>query len=300
MRAFVVGNAVLDETILIADVLQPGASILGQQISRDLGGKGANQAVVLGRAGVETVLVAAVGQDARSAEIRARLDQEPLDLRLIGVDVASSDFSIVLTSAGGENAIVTTHDAAAALLPDVAVAAISDAAVGDLLVLQGNLTEATTRALLAAARLRKMTSIVNPSPLRPYFGGLWELVDMAFVNEIEAGALGHAVGIAAARVLSGPRAVPVVLTLGAQGAVLVVTGQDAISVAAAPCNVVDTTGAGDCFMATAIASASLRGRPLDRLALDHAAQAAAITVSRAGTASAFPSRDVLRAILAQR
>jgi ribokinase len=61
---------------------------------------------------------------------------------------------------------------------------------------------------------------------------------------------------------------------------------------------VDTTGAGDCFMATALASAALRAARLDPRALLHAA-AAAITVSRPGTGAAFPTRAELADILRQ-
>ncbi|MNL51791.1 ribokinase [compost metagenome] len=61
---------------------------------------------------------------------------------------------------------------------------------------------------------------------------------------------------------------------------------------------IDTTGAGDTFMAVALASAALRGVALDVAAIGHAASASALTVSRRGTRSAFPSTEELRTILA--
>ena len=51
-------------------------------------------------------------------------------------------------------------------------------------------------------------------------------------------------------------------------------------------------------MAVALASAALRGARLDARALHHAAIAAAWTVGRAGTVSAFPDTGAMRAILA--
>ncbi|MCY1303910.1 hypothetical protein D9M70_536390 [compost metagenome] len=53
-------------------------------------------------------------------------------------------------------------------------------------------------------------------------------------------------------------------------------------------------------MAVALASAALRGSGLDKTAIEHATRAAAITVSRPGTRSAFPSVEQLTAILAAR
>ena len=140
------------------------------------------------------------------------------------------------------------------------------------------------------ARMATTQPAMNPSPLRPFFAELWPLVDSAFVNESEAAALGGTAALVAAGVAQ------VVLTLGPKGAQLV-TAQDSVTVPAQPCDVVDTTGAGDCFMATALASAGLRGVALDARALRHAAAAAAITVSRPGTRAAFPSGAELADIL---
>jgi ribokinase len=50
-------------------------------------------------------------------------------------------------------------------------------------------------------------------------------------------------------------------------------------------------------MATALASAALRGTALDRTALEHASKASALTVGRPGTQSAFPTVEELAAIL---
>ena len=66
-----------------------------------------------------------------------------------------------------------------------------------------------------------------------------------------------------------------------------------------PATVVDTTGAGDCFMATALASAALRGRrPRRPRTAPTRPEAAALTVARPGTMRAFPSAAEMAAILA--
>jgi hypothetical protein len=50
MRAFGIGHIALDETVTVQDLPAPGTSIHRQASLSDLGGKGANQAIVLGRA----------------------------------------------------------------------------------------------------------------------------------------------------------------------------------------------------------------------------------------------------------
>lgn len=286
MRATVVGNTALDETLAVTALPRPGASIHARELSRDLGGKGANQAVVLARAAVEVTLIAPVGSDPRGAEIRDRLSAEGLSGALVEVD-APSDRSMILATEDGENAIVTTHAAAEALTPEAAVAGLA----GALLVVQGNLSRATTRAVLAAARAQGMATAANPSPLRPWFPSLWPLIDTVVLNEGEAEALGSPEALLAAGVKQ------VVLTLGAKGACLITaTGEE--HVPAVPATAIDPTGAGDCFMATALASALRRGTPLDAHALRHGAQAAALTVARPGTQSAFPTQAEFASILA--
>ena len=292
MRAWVIGNVALDETVAVANLPTPGASIHGRAMARDLGGKGANQAIVLGRAGLVCRLGAAVGEDARAAEIRARLAAEPVDAWLQIIHGVASDFSIVLIAGTGENAIITTNAAASTLGTEAALAMLAGAEAGDLLVLQGNLSESATLAVLRQGRALGLRTAVNPSPLRDFFGALWPLVDMAFVNEGEAAALGGTSALLSAGVAQ------VVLTLGPAGARLM-SRRGTAEVPAMPCAVIDTTGAGDCFMATALASASLRNTVLDSRALRHGAASAAITVSRPGTVAAFPSSLELARILAQ-
>lgn len=299
MHAYVVGNVTVDETIAVSEMPLAGASILGTQQSRDIGGKGANQAVVMARCGLPTTLVAAVGDDFRAGMIRDRLEAEPVRSALIDTPGKSSDFSIVFTTPNGENLNVTTTDAARHVSLENAMFPLAEAGSGDLVVLQGNLTDETTRQVLEAARARGAITAFNPSPLRPYFSNLWHLIDMAFLNEGEALALTGARDEEAAQRLRASGVRQVVLTFGGDGALLA-TANGIFRIPAIPSTAVDTTGAGDTFMAAALASAALRGTMLDRLAIEHAAKAAAITVSRRGTLSAFPTAGELADILSTR
>jgi ribokinase len=299
VHAHVIGNVAVDETISVSTMPEAGASILGREETRDLGGKGANQAVVMGRTGLPTTLVAAVGEDFRAQTIRNQLTLEPVETKLIALADRSSDFSIIFTTPDGENAIVTTTDSAGSLTPEDAIAALDGATAGDLIVLQGNLSQATTLGLLKEARRRNLVTAFNPSPLRPYFGDFWPLVDIAFLNRVEAESLAGSSNSAATERLLQLGVRHVVLTLGADGALLASQGASIAMVPAVAARAIDTTGAGDTFMAVALASAALRGVELDTRAIGHAASASALTVSRRGTRSAFPTSDEMRSILAR-
>lgn len=298
MRSFVIGNVAVDETISVQSMPEAGASIFGREETRDLGGKGANQAVVMGRTGLRTTLVTAVGEDHRAETIRDQLRGEPVEAHLISLAGRTTDFSIIFTTPDGENAVITTNESAGSMSLDDAVAALAPATPGDLAVLQGNLNEAATRAVLSHARERGLVTAFNPSPLRSYFRELWPLIDIAFLNKGEAEQLAGSSGEdAAARLIeAGTR--QVILTLGGSGALLASRGEETRIVPAVRVKAVDTTGAGDTFMAVALASAALRETAIDVRAVAHAASAASLTVSRRGTRSAFPSVAELAGILA--
>ncbi|MBM7343055.1 ribokinase [Pantoea coffeiphila] len=284
MRVYVTGNITVDETWSIADIPQKGSSVHGIKVSQDIGGKGANQAIILSRCGIETRLIAATGNDSNGVWIRQQIINEPLSLLPNAYFNQHSDTSIILNSADGDNAIITTTAAADAFCLEEIIPHLADAAAGDILLQQGNFSVEKTRALFQLAKARGMTTVFNPSPVNPDFAHLWPLIDIAVVNESEAAEL-------------QPQGLKtLVITQGAAGAWLVSEGQRRFCPAVAA-EAVDTTGAGDTFLAVMLASALLRGVLPDPLALTHASRAAAITVSRRGTFNAFPGQQELAALL---
>ncbi|BBQ78582.1 ribokinase [Raoultella ornithinolytica] len=285
MRVYVIGNITVDETWSVSDIPKKGTSIHGVKVSQDIGGKGANQAIILSRSGIETRLIAATGNDSNGIWIRQRIQNEALTLLPDCHFNQHSDTSIILNSADGDNAIITTTAAADTFHLDDIIPHMADAAAGDILLQQGNFSLEKTRALFQYARTRGMTTVFNPSPVNPDFCHLWPLIDIAVVNESEA------------ELLQPYGVKTLVITQGAAGAWLIRDGQRQFC-PAAPAEALDTTGAGDTFLAVMLASALLRDVEPDRLALTHASRAAAITVSRRGTLSAFPDAQELAALLA--
>jgi ribokinase len=296
VRAIVIGNIALDETFHLDALPQPGETLLAGTVTNDLGGKGANQAVALARCGVPTRLVACVGRDAAAMQLRTMLTAEPVDASdLIAVD-QPSDRSIVMLTAEGENAIVSTAACARSIVEADIAAALEGMAPGDLLVMQGNLTPSVTGSALRFARRRGLRTVLNPAPADPSFAQFWNLVDLAVLNAVEARQFsGQADPAAAARHICEAGAALAVVTLGAKGALLY--AKETIIAEPAPVTTVrDTTGAGDTFIAVLVVALFARNLP-HLLALRAAARAAALTISRPGTLASFPTSAELAAIL---
>jgi ribokinase len=296
-RAFVFGNAAIDEVFRVPTLPSAGESVLGRVRHAGLGGKGANQAIALSRTGVPTHLVAAIGTDWHAAAIRDALACESVDAVLIARDATASDRSIICAQDNGENVIVTTNDCARSLSIADCARQLEDVQPEDVVLLQGNLRVDVTAEIATAARGRGARVILNPSPFNVDFARLLPTVDALFLNETEAYGLTGVSGAAAIAALQGDGEVRVVLTMGARGALLGTPG-GIVHVAAQPARAVDVTGAGDCFEAVAVGSALLRATQIDEIALFHGALAAAHTVEGLGTVPSFPDAEMLSRIMA--
>jgi ribokinase len=297
MAFLVLGNVTMDEAMASPVWPTPGATIVVGSPARDLGGKGANQALILKRAGAEIRFVSAIGRDETANWVAERLAAEGFRVEDLIRLALPTDRSLIFVSPNGENAIASIIGCSMAISEDRAVAAIAAAQRGDVLALQGNLSLATTRAACEEARRVGMRVAFNPSPMQPGFRDLLPLVDLLVLNESEALLLGGAQDFdSVARTLHEAGAGDVVLTLGSRGSSAFGLHGRAVA-AARPAAVVDTTGAGDTYMGVLAAGLYVRDLPMD-VAMNAASAAAALTVGRRGAWAAFPSAAEIEAIFA--
>ncbi|MBV9244757.1 MAG: ribokinase [Methylobacteriaceae bacterium] len=296
MKVIVIGNCSIDLSFSVPRLPRPGETLLARQRSLDLGGKGANQAVVAARFGAETILAAPIGRDADGDKACARLAAEGLCLAVKRTD-APTDQSIILVAPDGQNCIVSSQEAACRADPEWAEGVLREAARrGDLLLMQGNLPLRTTLVALSLARRLGMLTLLNPAPIQYEYDQLLPLADIVIVNEIEARELGgHADPFDAGRAIHERAASRVIVTLGARGAALI---EDELMRAPAPVvDAIDTVGAGDTLVG-AFAAALAGGRD-SSASLRIAVDAASLAVTRGGTQSSFPTASEAANILAR-
>lgn len=299
-RLLVLGNAGIDLLCPVPHLPRPGETLVARGASRAPGGKGLNQAVVAARAGAAVHLVAPVGRDAAAAELAAALAGEPLAALTLLPQDAATDLSLLMVAPDAENCILSLGAAAEVLTEDAAEAAAAALAPGDLLLLQGNLSERATRAALRVAASRGARSLLNTAPLSWPMAPLLPLCALVVANAGEAEALTGRQGAAAAEALRGAGAVRAIVTLGAGGCAAATP--EGLSHHPAPAaRAVDTTGAGDtfCGLLAALLLAAPDGAEAELApAIALAQRAAALSVTRPGAFAALPSRAELRALRA--
>lgn len=278
-RVVVVGSANVDQVFRVAVIPAPGETVLSSGFSTALGGKGQNQAVASARAGAATAFIGALGDDAFGSSIRAGLAADGIRTEGVREVDAPTGTALIAVDDSGENTIIVEAGANALLqLGDPDAAAI---AAAELLVLQLEIPlETATRAAVLAAEAGTRV-LLNAAPVRELPAELLAHVDILVVNEHEGAFLARDGDVSAL-------APVVIVTLGAEGAVVHERGAPGARIAAPQVSAVDTTGAGDTFCG-ALAALLAEGAPLVD-AVRFAVAAASLSVQSAGAVPSIPRR----------
>jgi len=323
-KILVIGSVNVDFTMRTSRFPGPGETITATSCTKELGGKGANQAIACARAsrpspggssttdGAIIHMIGAVGSDSLEylqllASNGVNVDKiEAHEGQVTGMAV------VVVSETTGENSIIITPGANALvgreILKEIAPP------VPDLIVLQLEIPLETVLDAMYAARNQGIDVLLNPAPapapaqllqIQDAFHGLTHLV----MNETEASILsGEARGSegrqeqeSLKRVFkkfdaSGVR--NTIVTLGASGVCYSTGGGNYAWVEAVKVKeVVDTTAAGDTFVgyyAVEIVKAKRNQVAIDKVipsAVARANQAASRTVQKAGASPSIPWMD---------
>lgn len=281
----VIGAVNVDLIATVARRPAGGETVLATGLQRRPGGKGANQATAAARAGAAVWFVGAVGADPDGTGQIAELDRVGVATAHVrAIEGVPTGAAFISVTPDGENSIVVAAGANGELRPeDVTSALTGIAAQGTVAVLQTEVPGQVIDAAAHACLTRGTRFVLNDGPVTALRAATLAGADPIVVNEHEAAELcgtnpapSRSKLARAVQAVTGARSV--IVTLGADGALLAATGHDA-AIPASPAQVVDTTGAGDAFVGTLAA----------RLALgDDLAAAASKAVDAATMAVTWP------------
>ncbi len=301
-KIVVVGSANTDLVVQVNQFPKPGETILGHNFFQAHGGKGANQAVAAARLEADVTLVTRLGRDTFGQETMAALQTEGIDTtHIVWDDEAASGVALIMVDGAGENVIAVIPGANQNLCPADVLTAETAIAGANCVLMQLEIPRDTVRAAIDVARRHQVPVILNPAPAKKLPYDLLRLVDILTPNETEAatlaGKFSSRLAKRTAHILSTDGVKTVVMTLGAEGALIVEPGKST-QVAAFPVTPVDTTGAGDAFNG-ALAVALARGDAL-AAAVRYANAVGALAVSKKGAQPSLPSRQEVEAFLAEK
>ena len=289
----------MDMVVACARFPAPGETILTDELTMFPGGKGANQAVAAARLGGRVRFLGKLGDDVFRPRLLESLGADDVDTSHTLLDAdASTGVALITVNGEGENQIIVVSGSNMRLTPDEVEAerALFDEA--DVVLLQLEIPVESVERAIRLAKAAGARVLLNPAPACELPDALLEQVDFLTPNQSEAE---HLSGLRitdrdsaerAARKLLAKGVRHVVVTLGAEGALLV-TAERVLHVPARPVDVVDTTAAGDAFNG-ALAYGLAHGRSLDE-ALTFATEAAAYAVTHRGAQAAMPTLAALEA-----
>ena len=276
MAVYILGSINLDHIYQVAHLPAPGETLAASSYSVGLGGKGANQAVAVAKAGAKSLLIGAIGPEG----VRAQSDLQTygVDTQHVIAGEVATGHAIINVDPNAENAIVIFAGANQTLTAAHVARALREAGEADSLLLQNETSAQVDAAQFA--RSKGMRVVYSAAPFDvDSVRAILPYVTLLAVNEGEAQALHAALG-------SLPN-VDMIITKGSKGAEWKSAGLEPLFVPAFKVHPVDTTGAGDTFIGTL--SAGLDAGLSRSEAMRRAAAASAIQVTRPGAAPAIPS-----------
>ncbi|SMO43306.1 carbohydrate kinase family protein [Halorubrum cibi] len=320
-RVTAIGAAAVDEWYAVSNLPEPDGGAYASEVETAPGGVGANVAVGLDRLGRDVGLVSRVGDDEYGDLARSWLAESGVDGSRVAVGDEPTTRSVILSAPDGERAIVTAGESFRELRLDPPT--LESIVASEVVFITAYAPDRVARAVLD--RVLDVPESDRPALVFDLSGPVEELAGRGTEPETVYGYLHRADlfvagGVAAPAYFGGreaaidrlravrtPSVGPAVLTHGADGMTVVAEGEST-RIDGFDVDVVDTTGAGDAFLAGLIdrwlltdrESAGGRDRTDLLDAVRFAAAVAAINCTERFTQTGLPTREALEAFLATR
>lgn len=292
MKIYVVGSLNMDLVIRAPYMPDNGVTISGEGFMTNPGGKGANQAVAVGKLGGAAYMVGCVGE-AFGDELKRTLAHSNVCTQYVKQVSGVSSGIAVIVVVDGDNRIILDAGANGKLDTALVDEALAGAQAGDYLIAQLEVSQTVVAHALKTAKQKGMITVLNPAPAAKLQTDLFAHCDFLVPNQSEAE---FYTGIypqdeqsakQCAQTLAAMGVQNVLITMGEAGSVCV-SGNDVYRANSVKVQAVDTTAAGDTYVGAFVTRLS-EGAGIGQ-AMAFASKAAAITVTGRGAQQSIPTR----------
>ena len=184
LEVMLVGSANIDLVIRTPRFPAPGETLQGSDFQTFAGGKGANQAVAIGKIGGNCGLIAKVGSDGFGKQLIESLRTNNIHINnVLQVSTESTGVAVITVDAQGQNTILVAQGTNGLLAPEEVRQGLSHASFKVLLVQ----LEIPMEAVMEASKFASgRIFILNPAPAQELSDELLSRVDYLTPNETEA------------------------------------------------------------------------------------------------------------------
>ena len=291
-KVLILGSINIDFVSFISRYPQPGETLVSNDFGIFQGGKGANQAIALAKLDVPTMMLGKVGKDVLSDFALSSLQESGVDITGIStIQKSSTGSASIWVNAQGQNSIVIYPGANGEVDEDFIIQHEKFFDDASWLLTQFEIPLESILLALKFAKKHGLKTIMDPAPVRKISNNdVWGLVDYLLPNEIELRELTHTENILKAiRILKSRGVKEVIVKLGKKGAGYEDKGIFNLFPAVPVEQVVDTTGAGDCFIAGFLYG-MIQWGDIPR-AIKIANLTASYSIQKKGAAISFPKKS---------
>ena len=286
-KVVVAGSINMDLVTVCERAPKGGETLFGKEFFQVPGGKGANQAVAIGKLGTQVTMLGKIGNDSFGKDLVASMKNSGVNTEYIENSASSTGIAKIIVEANGQNRILVVSganmDVDRAYI-DRHIEVINNS---DILVTQLEIPIDTVEYVLKKAKEAGKITILNPAPAAQLNDEIIKNSDIIIPNESELGIITNTLNEieAAAQKLLNMGVKELIVTLGSQGS-LHLNKKGSTIHSAYKVNAVDTTAAGDSFIGGLVKN--IQDDNLDE-AIEFATKVSAITVTRKGAQISIPT-----------
>ena len=295
----VIGSSNTDMVVKTATLPGPGETVTGGEFLLAPGGKGANQAVAAARLGAPVTFIAKVGADAFGNQAIDGYKKEGIDTSLIGQEKDhATGVALILVDQKGENLISVASGANFQWSDADLSRCRSVIEQAGMVVMQLEIPIDVVIKVAQIAAAAEVPLLLDPAPAAKLPAELLRNVTYIKPNEHEAEMVSGVKVVdedsaiqAAQRLLERGVRKAAVITLGAEGALVLERGGKPQIVKAPKVQAADTTAAGDAFTGALAWQLNQEVELLEAVRI--ANHVAALSATRMGAQPSLPTQEEL-------
>ncbi|MBC2856897.1 ribokinase [Cetobacterium sp. 2A] len=293
-KIVVVGSINMDLVTICERAPREGETLLGKEFLQIPGGKGANQAVTMGKLKSSVTMLGKVGKDSMGETLLNSMKNDGVDISNIEKANCSTGIAKIIVEDNGQNRILVVPGANFSVDTQYIKDHINIIEDSDIVVTQLEIPMETVKYTLKVAKELGKTTILNPAPAVKLDQEIISNSDFIIPNETELEIL---TGVNTDTEESVVKAANILLDMGVKGLIVTLGSKGCMYISktekkifpAFKVKAIDTTAAGDSFIGGLVNGLS-NGLSLEE-SIKRGTTVAAISVTRRGAQTSLPTLD---------
>ena len=291
-KVLVLGSINIDFVSFVSRYPNPGETFIGKDFDIFQGGKGANQAIALAKLDIPTFMLGKVGKDSYSDFALSSLVKNGVNTKGISKSQKNiTGYASIWVNSQGQNSIVVHPGANGEINEDFILQHEKLFVETSWFLIQFEIPHKSILFALKLAKKHGLKTLIDPAPVGQFnLENIFKFTDYLFPNEIELKELTQTDDILSGiNMLKSKGVEEVIVKLGKGGAGYEDKGKLILFPAVPVDQVVDTTGAGDCFVAGFLYGMMQENDIVQAIKTGNLV--ASYSIQRKGAAKSFPRKS---------